>query len=107
MVYEKGYPQIAETFIEKHGIWDYTFVVQAKAGYVTKILSMNAGVLGKWRRALRQALICTGRLFKPSESARLAGAGGDGWSDTRCVSELYALQKVFGLLGGGVLPASV
>eukprot|EP00972_Heterocapsa_arctica_P046049 6793590-Heterocapsa_arctica.AAC.1 len=36
VVYEKGYPQIAATVIEKWGKHNYTFVVQAKAGYVAK-----------------------------------------------------------------------
>eukprot|EP00972_Heterocapsa_arctica_P087655 12925305-Heterocapsa_arctica.AAC.1 len=52
--WQDGYPQIAETFVERHGNWDYTMIVQAKAGIVTKILTKDAGVLGRWRRALRQ-----------------------------------------------------
>eukprot|EP00972_Heterocapsa_arctica_P061216 9026142-Heterocapsa_arctica.AAC.1 len=44
-------------------------------------------------------------LFKPTDSARLASAGGEGWTDVRCISELHALQVEFDLVG--VLPAYV
>eukprot|EP00972_Heterocapsa_arctica_P056156 8284864-Heterocapsa_arctica.AAC.1 len=92
-----GYQQIAEIFYEKHGVHTYPLVVQAQAGIVTKVFAMNGGMLGKWRRALRQAVMCTGMLCKPADSARLASAGGDEWTDVRCVSELHAMQTEFGL----------
>eukprot|EP00972_Heterocapsa_arctica_P063131 9313864-Heterocapsa_arctica.AAC.1 len=54
---KNGYPELARIWVEKKGNWEYPFIVQERAGRVTKILPQDASTLAKWRRAARQALI--------------------------------------------------